>query len=189
MGTTSRTSSSKASRASRPGGRLHRVSVKVGRDGDGERDVAVAAASVSPAPPLRERGMRRRGGLRALRRLRQRDRHVAGHLRRDGRGPARHLRGDSAPGTHFLRQAALEEPGAWRSSARDEKKRIEKHTNANGVFFFSHVVQSAAGPSLTSLPRTREHRNLETLTDTRRRTALLLFPALTGRGPTRRSGG
>jgi hypothetical protein len=27
------------------------------------------------------------------------------------------------------------------------------------------------------------------LTDTRRRTALLLFPALTGRGPTRRSGG
>ena len=184
MGTTSRTSSSKASRASRPGGRLHRVSVKVGRDGDGERDVAVAAASVSPAPSPRERGMRRRGGLRALRRLRQRDRHVAGHLRRDGRGPARHLRLDSAPGTHFLRQAAPEEPGAWRSSARDEKKRIEKHTNANGVFSTSFKA-----PPLTSLPRTREHRKLETLTDARRRTALPLFPALTGRGPTRRSGG
>ena len=73
--------------------------------------------------------------------------------------------------------------------ARATRRSGSRNTQTRTAFFFFHVVQSAAGPSLTSLPRTREHRNLETLIDTRRRTALPLFPALTGRGPTRRSGG
>jgi hypothetical protein len=72
--------------------------------------------------------------------------------------------------------------------ARATRRSVSRKTQTRTAFFF-YVVQSAAGPSLTSLPRTREHRKLETLTDARRRTALPLFPALTGRGPTRRSGG
>jgi hypothetical protein len=72
--------------------------------------------------------------------------------------------------------------------ARATRRSGSRNTQTRTAFFF-YVVQSAAGPSLTSLPRTREHRKLETLTDARRRTALPLFPALTGRGPMRRSGG
>ena len=182
--------------ASRPGGRLHRVSVRVGRDGDGERDVAAAAASsIPPAPPLHERGMRRRGRLLVLRRLRQRDRHVAGHLRRDGRCPARHLRRDSTPGAHLLRQAAPEEPGAWRSERA--RRREADPRNRLGERRFSRSKRKR--PTLRfrlcdeasprALYRSSLTSNPEPKPQTHRRTALPPSPAPTGRGPTRCSGG
>lgn len=78
-----------------------------------------AATSVPASGPrasavarLRVSGLRGPRRVRILRRERQRDPHVAGHLRVPRGLPAAALRGAAAQVTHLLRQTTAQEPGA-----------------------------------------------------------------------------